>query len=237
LFSFLPYQLLIAITFILFPLLATAHRQGDRDAVARYVQTGMRVALLLAGLMVSVTSGLAGPLLRLVYPAEVAALGTHSMQLSTLGFGAFAMLGVLTTALNSLNRERASAALIASAFALVVLLCFLRVRGGPLGEDLLFRTAVATSSGLSLATAGAAVLVKRTAGAVLRTLSLVRVVLAMAIAIGLARWLPAPSKLVTLGYCALVAGVYVAMLLVTRELAGSDLAMLNSVLRRRASKT
>ncbi len=49
LFSFLPYQLLIAVTFILFPMLAGAARNGDREAVARYVRTGVRLALVLAG--------------------------------------------------------------------------------------------------------------------------------------------------------------------------------------------
>lgn len=233
LFSFLPYQLLIAVTFILFPLLAKAHRDGDRAAVARYVATGVRLALLIAGLMVSVTSGLAGPLLRLVFPPEVATLGTRSMQLSTLGFGVFAILGILTTVLNSLGRERASAAIVASAFALVVALCFLRVRGGPFGEELLFRTAVATSTGLSLATLVAAVLVKRSAGAVVAPLSLGRVLVAMTVAITLARLLPPPGKVMTLVYGSIVAVAYVGVLLLSRELGREDRETLLAVIRRR----
>jgi stage V sporulation protein B len=232
LFSFLPYQLLLSVTFILFPLLAKAHRDGDRAAVARYVQTGVRLAVILAGLMVSVTSGLAGPLLRLVFPDAAATLGTRTMQLSTLGFGAFAILGILTTVLNSLNRERASAAITGVAFALVVVLCFVRVRGGPFGEELLWRTAVATSSGLALATLTAAVLVKRTAGAVVAPLSLGRVLLAMAVAITIGRVLPAPGKLLTLVYALVVAGSYVFVLLVVRELSRRDAATLKAVLRR-----
>ncbi|HMJ12661.1 MAG TPA: lipopolysaccharide biosynthesis protein [Polyangiaceae bacterium] len=233
LFSFLPYQMLIAITFILFPLLASAHRTGDRAAVARYVQTGVRLALVLAGLMVSVTSGLSGPLLRLVFPAEAAELGTRTMQLATLGFGAFAILGILTTVLNSLNRERASAGITATAFALVVLLCFLRVRGGPFGEELLWRTALATSSGLVLATLAAAFLVKRTAGAVVPPLSLVRVLVAMAVAIGVGRVLPYQGKLVTLIYAATVATIYVAALLLSRELTRADANTVKAVIRRK----
>lgn len=233
LFSFLPYQLLIAVTFVLFPMLATAHRDGDRGAVAHYVSTGVRLALILAGLMISVTSGLSGPLLRLVFGEQAALLGTRAMQLLSIGFGAFAILGILTTVLNSLKRERASAVLTVIAFALVVLLAFLHVRGTPLGETLLWRMAVATSLGLGLATLQAAYLVKRTAGAVVELSTLFRVVAATTLAIILGRLLPASGKLVTPLYALIVAASYVLVLLVTRELGRKDLATLKAVAGRR----
>lgn len=234
LFSFLPYQLLIAVTFILFPMLATAYRDGDREAVTRYVRAGVRLALVLMGLMVSVTSGLSGPLMRLVFPAQAAELGARSMQLLTLGFGAFAVFGILTTVLNSLKREVASMIVTAVAFALVVALCFLRVRGTVFGAELLWRTAIATTSGLSLATVCAAFLVYRTAGAVAPPTTLVRVVSAMALTIVLGRFLPHPGKLMTLVYAAALGALYMVLLLVTRELGRADLATLKTVLGKRA---
>lgn len=233
LFCFLPYQLLISVTFILFPLLAKAHHDGDREAVARYVRTGIRLALVLAGLMVSVTSGLSGPLLRLVFPAEAAELGTESMQILTLGFGAFAIFGIFTTVLNSLEHERKSALVTATAFALVVVLCFALVRGAPFDKTLLMKTALSTTAGLALATTVAAVLVRRSAGALVSALSLGRVLLAIALAIAVGRQFPSAGKVMTLALSALVAGVYVAVLLVTRELGKADLASVLVVVRRR----
>jgi stage V sporulation protein B len=97
LFSFLPYQLLISVNFILFPMLAGAIHSQDRAAIARFVTTGVRIALVIAGLMVSVTAGLSNQLLRLVYGAEAAALGGRSLELLALGLGSFAIFGVLTT--------------------------------------------------------------------------------------------------------------------------------------------
>jgi len=232
LFCFLPYQLLLAITFVLFPLLATAWRDKDHEAVARYVRTGVRLALVLAGLMVSVTSGLSGPLLRLVFPAEAAVLGTRSMQLLALGFGAFAIFGILTTVLNSLKRERASAGITAVGFALVVVLCWWRVQGQPFGADLLFRTASATSVGLGVAALGAAVLVKSTAGAVAPVASLLRVVVAMAVTITVARHLPIHGKIMTVAASGAVAAVYVGLLVVMRELKRADLGMVGAVFAR-----
>jgi stage V sporulation protein B len=237
LFSFLPYQLLVSVTFILFPMLATAARDGDRAAIARYVQTGMRIALLVAGLMVSVTSGLSAPLLRLLYSNEAATLGARSMGILTLGFGAFALLGVLIAVLSSLGRERAGAGVVAFAFALVVVSCFARAEGAPFGEDLLFRTATSTTTGLVIATVWAATLVRRTAGAVVAPKTLARVLGAAGVAITVGRFLPQSSKVITVGESAVVALLYVALLVVGGEVSRADASILGSALgkRRRGS--
>ncbi len=234
LFSFLPYQLLIAVTFILFPMLASAARDGDRQAVARYVRTGVRLALVLAGVMVSVTAGLSDRLLYLVFGAEAAQLGGHSLELLALGFGGFAIFGVLTTVLNSLKHERESAIVTAVAVILVALLCYLRVRGAPFGEDLLFFTAEATAAGLFVATLSAAFFVYRAAGAVAPPLALCRVLLAVACATALGRFLPHAGKILTPVYAGLVAATYVFILLVTGELGTQDLNTVRAVVRRRA---
>jgi O-antigen/teichoic acid export membrane protein len=193
----------------------------------------VRLALVIAGVMVSVTSGLAGPLLKLVFGADTAVLAARPMELLSVGFGAFAIFGILTTVLNSLGRERASAVVTATAVALVAVLCFAEVRGEPFGAELLWRTALATSAGLFLATLGAAFLVRRAAGAVVSLVSLVRVLIALAGASLFARLLPAPGKLLTIGYAALIALVYVALLMVLRELGRADLENVKLILARR----
>ena len=236
LFSFLPYQLLIAVTFILFPMLASAARDGDRQAVTRYVRTGVRVALVLAGLMVSVTAGLSDRLLYLVFGPEAATLGGSSLELLAIGFGGFAIFGVLTTVLNSLKHERQSVIVTAVAVTLVIALCYWRVRGAPFGESLLLYTAQATAAGLFVATLSAAFFVYRAAGSVAPPLTLLRVLMAVAIAIAVGRILPSAGKIVTPVYAALVALVYLLILLVTRELAGADLATLRAVVTKRAAR-
>ncbi|MEO8901894.1 MAG: oligosaccharide flippase family protein [Polyangiaceae bacterium] len=236
LFSFLPYQLLIAVTFILFPMLATAARAGDREAVARYVRTGVRLALVLAGLMVSVTAGLSERLLHLVFGAEAAALGGPSLELLAVGFGGFAIFGVLTTVLNSLKHERESAIVTGVAVTLVVALCYLRVRGAPFGADLLLLTAQATAAGLFVATLSAAFFVYRAAGAVAPPLALVRVLVAAAVAIGVGRVLPHASKILTPVYAVVVALAYVLVLLVSRELSTRDLDTVRAVVSKRKAR-
>ncbi len=236
LFCFLPYQLLIAVTFILFPLLATAHRDGDAEAVTRYVKTGVRLALVLMGVMVSVTSGLSGPLMRLIFPAEAADLGGEAMQVLTLGFGAFAIFGIFTTVLNSLKRERTSAVLTGIAFGLVVALCFAFVAGRSFDRGLLLATALSTSAGLVVATVTTGVAVHRAAGGVVAWQTVVRVGVAMTAAIAVGRHLPAGGKVTTIVWAIAVAVVYVAILLVSRELVRTDLDAVRAVIRRKRAQ-
>jgi hypothetical protein len=118
------------------------------------------------------------------------------------------------------------------ALATVVGLCFALAQGRPFGEGLLIRTAVATASGLAVATVAAAVVVKRAAGAVVSPVTLVRVLAALAAAVAVGRLLPAPGKIMTLAYAAIVVFTYLAILIATGEIGRADLAMVRRVLGR-----
>ncbi|HYP89341.1 MAG TPA: oligosaccharide flippase family protein [Polyangiaceae bacterium] len=232
LFSFLPYQILIAITFILFPMLASAAQAKDPDAVARYVRMGLRLSLLIAGAMVSVTLGLAPRLLELLFGPEAALLGGRALGLLSLGFGAFAIFGILTTVLNSLGRELESLQVTGLAVIVVVTLCFTRARGAPLSENLLWLTAQATSTGLLVAALIAAGLVWRAAGALVAPVTLLRTLLALAGAALFGRFAFPPGKLLTLVAAAAIPCVYLALLLLLRELGRADLEIIRKVARR-----
>jgi stage V sporulation protein B len=231
LFCFLPYQLLLSVTFVLFPLLAKAHRDQNHADVKLFVMTGIRLAVIISGLMVSVISGLSGPLLRLVFPKDVAVYATESMHLLALGFGAFAIFGILTTVLTSLKHERTSAAITALAFLLVSVLGVVLLRARPFDGSLLFRTAIATSTGLLLATLVAAHRVHRYAGGVVSLKTLLRVVCTVAITVVLGRvWSP-QGKLVTIVAAAVLGALHVAILVGLRELTAKDLSQVVTVLR------
>ncbi|HEU4580111.1 MAG TPA: lipid II flippase MurJ [Polyangiaceae bacterium] len=233
LFCFLPYQLVISVSIVLFPMLARAHRDADAAALARYVRQGVRLALIAAGLIVSVTCGLSGPLLRLVFGAETAALGAAPMQVLALGLGNLAMLGVLTAVLNSLGQQRLSLLVTGLACLLVVGLCLGQVRGLPFGPELLGKTALATSLALVAATLVAGFLVRRAAGAVVDAGSVLRVLAALAGAVAVARVLPAGRPLLTPALALLVGGSYLLVLILLRELGAADWSALRGIVARR----
>jgi O-antigen/teichoic acid export membrane protein len=222
----------MSVTFVLFPMLAHAQAASDKAAVRRYVENGVRLAAVVAGLLVSVTAGLPRGLIGLVFGHDTAVLGAPAMQILAVGLGFLALFGILTAVLNSLGQERASLIVTGLAFLLVVALCFLFVRGGAFGEGLLERTAWATSAGLVVATLAAAAFVARVAGGVVPALSLVRVALGVVAATFVGHLLPDGSKVMTLVYAPVVASIYVAALTLTRELNSQDLANLKAVVRR-----
>jgi stage V sporulation protein B len=233
LFCFLPYQLVLSVAIVLFPLVARAHRDGERENVGRYVEQAMRLALIVGGLVVSVTASLAEPLLRLVFGADTAALGAAAMRILSFGLGSLALLGVLTAVLNALGRPRLGLIVMGLACALVAALCFSQTRGVAFGTELLRQTAIATSSAMLAATGVAAWLVRQHAGRVLAPLTLLRVLLALAAAFaGTSLW-PEPSGFRTLVASALAASVYVLVLFLTREVRPAELARVGRLLGRR----
>ena len=230
LFAFLPYQLLVSVTFILFPMLAKAHAAGDADAVKTYVRTGIRLALVLTGAMVAVLVGLAPGLLGLVFPPDIAEAGASTLRLLALGQGAFALFAIASTVLTSLHREVWTLALNAVATALVVGAAFALVPGTALGAPIAARAALATTVALFASLVVAGVLVLRVAGALVPLLSVVRVVTSLAVAAALPLWLGRTGKLATLAMAAVVAAIYFAAMVATRELGKTDLALVLRVL-------
>jgi stage V sporulation protein B len=233
LFCFLPYQLVLSVAIVLFPLVARAHRDGQKETVGRYVEQAMRLALIVGGLVVSVTASLAEPLLRLVFGADTAELGAASMRILALGLGSLALLGVLTAVLNALERPRLGVIVTGLAFVLVVSLCFGRARGVAFGTELLRQTAIATSIAMLAATLVAAWLVRQHAGRVLALLTLVRVLIALAAAFAAASLWPAPKGLLTLVASGFAVSVYILALFVTREVRTAELARVGRMLGRR----
>lgn len=233
LFGFLPYQMLIGITFILFPLLATAHARGDAQKVKSYVLEGNRIALILTGLIVAISASISGSLLQLAFNERFAELGTDSMQVLTLGLGAFALFGVFTTVLNSLGRQWVSLSLTAAATGLVVALNWLWVSRVAFGPELLIRTAQATSIGMVAAAIVGAVLVQRFSGGVVPWLSMGRILAATAVVIVLGRQLPLLGRAFCVAASMALAVVYVLLLVVSRELGPRDGRRVLALLGRR----
>jgi len=229
LFGFLPYQLLMSVTFILFPLLASARASGDKEQVRDYVRSGIRLAVILSGLMSSVLIAVPAGLIDLAYSTEAAELGGRALRVLGGGLAFLAVLGVMTSALNSLGGERGSLLVTAAALGLVVISCFVFVRGQALSADLLVRTAWATSAGLVLATLLAAGLLARVAGGVVAPLTLLRSGAAVAISATLGANLGFGGPMGTVVSAAVVAASYVGVLGLARELGPDDLARLRAV--------
>ncbi len=235
LFAFLPYQLLMSVTFVLFPLLARASAEGDRAAVRGYTMTGVRLGFVLTGLMCGAVSAIAPHVLHLVFPAEIWTQGGDALRILSLGMGAFSILGITCAALSGLGRPTAAALLTALGVGLIGAGCAALIPRAELGPAMLVQAATATSIALAITAAAAGAVLHAAAGGFVAAATVVRVLGALAVAVAVGSRLPWLGKVFVPFEAALVAALYVVILVVTRELGKADLARVLTVVRRKAS--
>jgi stage V sporulation protein B len=218
-------------------MVARAHAEKDRASVRLYVGRGARLAAITCGLFVAVVAALPGSVLGFAYGGIVAERGEGTLRVLALGQGAFTMFGVATTVLASLGKERVSAFLGFLAVVSVATACWATARIAPFGEPQLHATAVATSGSLVVALLAAAFAVRTYAGSFVPLWTAARVLAGIAAAVLVGMSQPRFGKLMTPVAAVAVAGVYLFVLLVTRELSGEDARLVSSLAGRGKVKT
>jgi stage V sporulation protein B len=230
LFAFLPYQLLLSVTQVLFPMLARARAEGDVEAVRRYVERGARLAAIACGMMVSVIVAMPTQLLSFAYGPEVSTRGGAALRVLSLGQGAYTMLAIATTVLASLGRERLSATITLAALVMVVSACSLVTGSAVFGAAQLTASATGTSLALLFALVVAGACVRQEAGGFVPRKSVIRVAVALAVAGGFGSFLPGGrGRLFTPGLAMAVAATFLLVLAGTGELTEADLAALRVI--------
>ena len=229
LFAFLPYQLVLSITQVLFPMVARAKAEGDAEAVRTYVARGARLAAIACGMLVVVVTALPGSVLRFAYGADVAARGASTLRVLALGQGAFTMLAVGTIVLASLGRELRAMLLTLGTAVISIAACWAAGASSAFGEPQLRATAFAVSGALVLGLIGAALLVHADARAFVPWKTAVRVPIVVAAGALAGTHVPTFGKLVTPVAATAVALAYLVALVVLGELGRADLAMLKSL--------
>jgi stage V sporulation protein B len=233
LFAFLPYQLLFSVTQVLFPMLARAKSEEGDTRVAELVARGSRLGAVLCGLVVAVIVAMPESLIRIAYDREIAAAGASTLRLLVLGQSAFAMLGLSTTILVSLGRERLAMSLTGLALGLLVVTCAVLIPGAPFGRPQLVAAATAAAASLGVALGFGVVAARRAAGAFIPWKTALRVATAIGASTLLGLVLPVFSKPVTILVAPAIGAVYVLLLVLTGELGKADVAVVATVLRRK----
>ncbi|MFO0679542.1 MAG: lipopolysaccharide biosynthesis protein [Polyangiaceae bacterium] len=233
LFAFLPYQLLVSVTAVLFPMLASAKADGDAGRVREYVQRGSRLATVLGGLFVAVIVFLPGSLVGLAYGRDVGIRGESTLRILAVGQGAFALFSIASTVLASVGRERLGAMASFAAVLLVGAGCFAVVPAHTFGVVQLERTAMATTTALVVALAVASFLVRRETGAFVPAKTLARVGLSVA-ALGLAGTrIPVLGKVTTIVAAGGGALAYLILLVVTGEVGREEVGAVRALVRKK----
>jgi stage V sporulation protein B len=236
LFAFLPYQMLFSVTQVLFPMVARANAEQDGERVAQLVRRGCRIGAIVCGMLVVVVLTMPGSLVKFAYGPEVALRAIGTLRILALGQAAFAMLGLATTVLVSLGRERIAMTITAVALALLVGTCLVTIPMAQFGAPQLTATAIATTTALFCALIVGVVAVRKIAGAFVPWKTALRVGVIVAGAFALGGVMPVFSKLLTPVVASGVVLGYLVALVVTGELGKEDLALVVSIAARRGAK-
>jgi stage V sporulation protein B len=228
----LPYQAIIAVTFVIFPLISRTTFAEDREATRGYIHTTVRYSLIVAAAMALVFAANPEPMLDFVYPTLYAEVGASALVALALGTVAFAVFAIAGTILNGAGLTRHAFAIAGFTLALTAAGNWIVIPRFDPGPELLLACASATAISMLVGAGLGGFFLRRHLGAFLPLASLVRVCLAAAVALAVGRAIPFSSKLGTLVEAAIVGLSFLAALAVTRELTGADLRRVTSIARR-----
>lgn len=234
-FSFVPYQLILSVALVVFPMVSQAQSLGDHDSTRRYIQGALRFSAIVLFAIAAPVSGASQGVLLIAYP-EAYLAGADALSVLSVGMALFALFVIAATIMSGAGRPGVSA-LVTFLSAVVVVTCNqLFVAQVGVGPRTLAAAATATSVGTTFALLCMATLVYRRFGAFLPLASAFRVAVAAACAFAVARALPHGDRLAALG--ALVGGglAYLTVLVLIGELRRAELTAVLSVLSRRKGR-
>ena len=231
----LSYQAIIAATFVIFPLVSKSTFDDDQDTTKRYVTVTMRYSLIFATAIAVVMAANPRPLLDIPYADDYATLGAPALMALALGNVAFSLFAIAGTILNGAGFTRDAIIGAAVTLALAAVGNFIAIPLCDPGQQVLVAAATTTGVAMMIGAAVCGWFLHKRLGAFLPIATLVRVVAAVAAAIAVGRVIPFKTPLMTLVEAAVVGGVFLVVLVATRELGKADLRSIAAVRAKRGS--
>lgn len=229
--ALLPYQALIVITFVIFPLVSRSTFAEDRDATRAYVTQTLRYALLLAAAMGLVLGARPGTLLAILYKPEYG-MGATALPILVTGECCLALLGVACAILNAAGRTRATLSLMAVTVVVGSIAAAVLIPRATPGAPMLVAAASATSLGMAAGFVASLVYLRARFGGGLPLATVARVAASAAAAVLVGRFFPGHGKIMGLAAIAAVGIVYAVVLVALGEFGAEDKAKLRRILRR-----
>lgn len=228
----IPYQLILAVTLVIFPLISKSTFDDDLGKTRGYIHNTMRYSLVAAGLFAAALSARPDAVMRVFYKPEYA-VGAPALGALALGYVAFSLFNIAGTIINGSGRTLPTTIIGVVTLAATVAAEWIGIRVAlDSGHDPLFVAALTTAVTMTLGLALSAGYLWRTFGAALPALTLGRVAAAYAAALAAGwAWTRAailPGKAGTLVSCAAVGVVYLVVCVVTGELRPAELLRLRA---------
>lgn len=221
--AFIPYQLILSVTFVVFPLVSRSTFAADHAATRGYIERTLRLSLIFVAGLAAVLMGNPAAVINVPYPA-IYRIGGPALRWLAGGMVCFSLLTISNTILNGAGHTRAVIGTTLTTLLLLLVANALAVPRAASAEAALAVAAAATASAMAVGLGLVALVLRRTLGAALPLRSLGRVGVAWVLAALVGAWLPERSRLVTIVECAGVLVVYFGVLIVLGELRWQDAA-------------
>lgn len=237
-FAYIVFQIILSITFVVFPLVSEATFRDDVEVVRGYVRETLRATLVIAALPAALFSANAAEVLRLVYPPEYVA-GAPALRIVAVGMLSFAVITVLTSVISSGGRPWISVAIVAVTLVLdaglnVALIPSMGLAGA----------ATATTIAMFVGAAACVGFVRFRYGARLPLVSIARVAVSAGVVYAASLLLPSDAVFQSLGLSGLLVRVavaaefmlmgllYLVALIATREIGAAEWRLLRRIVGR-----
>jgi stage V sporulation protein B len=229
-FAFVPYQVILAVTFVVFPLVSRATASGDVEGARKHILDALRFSIIVLFALAAPISGGAEGLIRVAYGENFLA-GAETLRVLVFGEVGLALFVIIATILSGASRPAASAW--SGLVSLIVVLLANRylVRAAGLHDGVLAMGALATSLGPLVALVMSSILLRVVLGVVPPLLTFARCSVAAAFGVYAARLVP--QGVVWMAPVALAVGglTYLLVLLLSRELTSDDVRAVLGALR------
>lgn len=225
----LPYQLILAGAFVIFPLMSKTAHQQDRERTRGYIAVTLRYSLVATVAMAVGLGARPEATLILLYPREYAP-GGPALAVLLLGYVLFALFTIVGTILNGVGRTRVTTGIALVTVLATNLAVYSAIRLGLAHGDPLRYTALGMVLGMAGGFLLALAYLYRVYRASFAPLSLVRVGAAAALVLLIGRLWPAAgsagllgSKLGTLLAAGLLTLAFLGALVLSGELSRKEL--------------
>jgi stage V sporulation protein B len=221
----ITYQIIISVTFVIFPLISEATFANDREKTRAYISNTMRYTLMIMAPAAALFSANASEALRVVYP-EAYQAGGAALGVVAFGMMFFGALHVTTTMISASGRPVVSLAIGALTLTTSVALNALLIpRMGIAGA------ALGTTAAMAAGAAVGGVYLFAKFGALMPLKSAVRITLCAAIVYGATLIFVTASRVLIVIQLAAGVVLYFILLVLTGELGRDDLVAVKKVVK------
>lgn len=229
----IPYQAILSVTFVIFPLVSQATFTNDEARTRSYIEKSIRLPLLIVLALAVAVAARPSALLNFFPRAEYLPAST-ALAVLCFGYVAFSILSIAGTILNGAGRTIPTMVIGAVTLALDLVLTWMAVRWALRnGLDPLRFAAAATTVAMTLGAALSLGYLQYAFGAALNWQTGYKSAVAAMLAIVAGRHLPIPfdGKIGSLVVCGLASAMYVMVLFMSEELSPAEL---RGLLRRKS---